>query len=134
LGNSIFNRLDSNFIVNILINFLRKQNLFKNINFLQRNLGRISISEFYLINNNIIKIKKPKFILLLGIDNIKFYNKLNINIYQGSFYLSSIFKLINIILPTNIFLEQIVNYINLEGRIRISNKIISIYKYLKILI
>ena len=130
-GNSIFNRIDSNSIYNILIYLILKLNIKYNINFLQRNVGRINYLEIYVNTLNIYKKKKNNFYMnyLIGIDNYNLYKK-NYNIFQGFFYISNLFKQINLIFPTSIYVEQATSYINLEGRYRYTNKIITPYKFI----
>jgi hypothetical protein len=131
LGNSIYNRLDSNSIYNTLLYLNLKLNIKYNINFLQRNLGRINYLELYVNKLNIYKLKKNNnnFNYLIGLDNYNLNTK-NYNIFQGFFYISNLFKQINLILPTSIYIEQSSSYINLEGRFRYTNKIITPYKFI----
>lgn len=131
IGNSIINRLDSNYIMNMLIYFTNKIKIKYNINILQKNIGKLSYLENYLNNNNIIKKKKnfyQSFNYLIGLDNIKLHSA-NYNIFQGFFYISNLFKEINLILPTSIYIEQAISYLNLEGRYRVTNKVITPFKF-----
>lgn len=57
--------------------------------------------------------------------------KKNVNIYQGPFHISSIYKYINIILPTQLYTETSATYINLEGKYRSTNKAITCSKQIK---
>ena len=58
LGSSIFTRFDSNDILQTIIFYFGKFNLYQNINFLQRNLGRINYLEINLNNTKSVKYKK----------------------------------------------------------------------------
>ena len=131
LGDSIVNRLDSKSINNILLFWLNQLNIKNNINFLQRNLGRINYLETYINNLNIIKKKRnnKNFFYLLGIDNFNL-KKQNFNVFQGFFYISKLFNNINLIFPTSIYTEQITSYINLEGRFRYTNKVTNCFKFI----
>lgn len=134
LGSSVYLRNDSSAIYNTLLYFTYEYNLINNINFLQRNLGRINFQEFSLNKSlnikNRITNKLSKFVYIIGADcnnlNLK---QTNYNIYQGFFYISNYFHKINLILPTSIYVEQNSSYINLEGRFRYTNKAITPYKF-----
>lgn len=137
LGSSFFIRMDYNNILNSLIYFFKEFNInIKNLNVIFRHLGRISFYEsnlFYNINNKskFYKNKMNSFNYFLGLDNLNFiekFNKLNINIYQGFFYISKIFEFINLVLPSTIYIEESSLYLNIEGRIRYSNLAIKPFK------
>jgi hypothetical protein len=139
LGGSSLIRKDSNSFLNIFLFFLFKFKLPINyINIIQRYLGRISYSEIYLqsfLNKKLIKFneKYSDFNYLIGIDNNPIKKKnlyKNFCIFQGFFYISNLFKEINLILPTSIYVEQISSYINLEGRYRNTNKAITAFKFI----
>lgn len=131
LGSYAINRLDTNAIIKTLLILKNKINIISNFNILQRNIGKINYLEINLKNLNIYKLNKniKKFNYLIGIDNYNL-NKNNYNIYQGYFFITNLFKNINLILPTSIYTEQITSYLNLEGRYRITNKIITPYKFI----
>lgn len=63
----------------------------------------------------------------IDIDVSKIYklNKFDINIYQGPFYLNFFMSYIWLILPTTLYHEDYLTYINLEGRYRVTQKAIS---------
>jgi len=135
LGNSILVRFDFMNVFNSLIYVMSKLHLnWKNLNVIQRNLGRITGSELNLLSkiNVIQKNKFNSFNHLLGIDKMitGLTLKNNFNVYQGSFYLSNIFNSINIILPVSIYTESNESYINLEGRFRQTNKVITPFKFI----
>lgn len=129
IGNAAFSRSDSDSILNSIFYFSFKLGLLiKNINIISRHLGRLTHFELGLSSNNInlnsIYKKKNSFIFLLGVDNVnKILNKKNKNfqIFQGFFYILNFFKDINLVLPTSIYSEKVSSYINLEGRLRITN-------------
>lgn len=136
IGMSVLNRIDSN---SILFGFLNLFNKFKlydysNLNLISKFLGRISSFEIGILqglNSNMLnqKIYKKAINHYCGIDLdvSKIYNlsKENINIYQGSFYLNFFMIYIWLILPTTLYHEDYLGYINLEGRYRLSQKAVS---------
>ncbi len=134
IGSSTQIRNDYNSILNKILYFFHKLKLNINkLNIISRDLGRISLFEINLlqkINNKSIFIKKKSFNFILGLDNLLFNikNKLNINVYEGYFFMSNIFEYVNLILPTTIYVEERSYYLNLEGRLRFTNKAISQFK------
>jgi len=137
LGSSFFIRMDYNNILNSLIYFFKEFNInIKNLNIIFRHLGRISFYETNLFYNKnyrskFYKNKFNSFNYFLGLDNLNFiekFKKLNINIYQGFFYISKIFEFINLVLPSTIYIEESSSYLNIEGRIRYSNLAIKPFK------
>lgn len=77
------------------------------------------------------KFKKISFNYYCGVDfdiykiNINNNNNNNINVYQGNFYINFFIKFIWLILPSGVFTEYFFNYLNLEGRYRLTQKAIS---------
>lgn len=139
VGSSSLIRNDSNTIINSIWNFMKFSNiLISNINILSRNLGRISANEFNILYNikpisNLSKNnKKNYFNFFLGVDNlcINVKNYKNINIFLGSFFIINFFEFINLIFSSSIYVEDIFSYLNLEGRFRYSNKVITPSKYI----
>jgi NADH-quinone oxidoreductase subunit G len=132
IGSSIISRVDSNEIINLIFFLFKKSNmLLSQLNVLNRHLGRISISEFNLLNKTILKSKDfasklTSFNYILGLDYIDntLKNKCNVNVFQGSFYNDIVFQYVNLILPASIYIEQSSNYLNLEGRFRVSNRVV----------
>ena len=128
IGNTTFCRSDSDSILNSIFYFSSKLGLLiKNINIISRHLGRLTHFELGL-SSSVISLdslnKKGSFIFLLGIDNItKVLNKKykNFQVFQGFFYILNLFKNVNLVLPTSIYSEKVSSYINLEGRLRVTN-------------
>jgi NADH dehydrogenase/NADH:ubiquinone oxidoreductase subunit G len=138
LGSSSLIRNDSSTIINTIWNFIKLSYVpIKHINILSRNLGRISAYEFNVLYNiksmsNIAKNnKKNYFNFFIGVDNLcnnkKSYN--HINIFLGSFFIINFFEFINLIFSSSIYVEDIFSYLNLEGRYRYTNKVITPAKY-----
>jgi hypothetical protein len=138
IGSSSLIRYDLNVLINLVFNMLKTKLIkIKNINILSRHLGRISSLEINIINNkNIIynykKLKKIKYFnFFIGVDLIDLNKNIkNINIYLGSFFIVNFFEIINLVLSSSIYTEDIFSYLNLEGRFRYTNKIISPVKYI----
>jgi hypothetical protein len=139
LGTSTLIRNDTKALLNSLLKFFFEHKLdINNLNIINRHLGKISYSEIAIGTS--IKLKSSSFLkkltsfnFLLGIDNIntlKIKNKKNFNIYQGSFFISNFFESINLILPSSIYSEQLLSFINLEGRFRYTNKAITPFKFI----
>jgi hypothetical protein len=138
LGSSSLIRNDSNTIINTIWNFIKfSYTPIKHINILSRNLGRISAYELNVLYNiksisNLARNnKKNYFNFFIGIDNLcnnkKSYK--NINIFLGSFFIINFFEFINLIFSSSIYVEDIFSYLNLEGRYRYTNKVITPAKY-----
>lgn len=132
LGSSSIVRKDSNNILNLIWKLINKIDInIKKINILSRHLGRISVFELNAIYNikPLICTSNNKiqyFNFIIGIDNINLRkNKKDINVYLGSFFINSFLELINLILSSSIYVEDLFSYLNLEGRFRYTNKIIS---------
>ena len=138
IGSSSLIRNDSHTIVYSIWNFIKLSKIsIKNVNILSRNLGRISAYEFNVLYNiksipNIAKINKINYFnFFIGIDNLCNNNKnhKNINIFLGSFFIINFFEFINLIFSSTIYVEDIFSYLNLEGRFRYTNKVITPAKY-----
>jgi len=138
IGSSSLIRNDSHSIVYLIWNFIKLSRIsIKNVNILSRNLGRISAYEFNVLYNiksipNITKINKINYFnFFIGVDNLCNNNKnnKNINIYLGSFFIINFFEFINLIFSSSIYVEDIFSYLNLEGRFRYTNKVITPAKY-----
>lgn len=137
IGMSILNRIDSN---NILFGFLKlfdnlKIYKYDQLNIIPKFLSRISCFEVGLLpsvkgnlyqNNNTQELIINHFCGVdLDINKIFNLNNKNINIYQGSFYINIFIKYIWLIMPVNLYTETYLNYLNLEGRFRSTQKAIS---------
>lgn len=135
LGSSALVRFDSSSLINGILYFLDKLGLnYNNLNLIYRYSGRINALDAGLINNknNFLKLRSLKsFNYFCGVDidsfNFNTINKNSFNVYQGSFYPMDFDKLsyLNLILPVNIFIEESNSYLNLEGRLRKMNKVIT---------
>jgi NADH dehydrogenase/NADH:ubiquinone oxidoreductase subunit G len=110
-----------------------------NFNIISKFLGRLSSFEIGILpgiksnlNFNYNKFKKGIFLHLCGIDyEIVKLNTLklkNFIIYQGSFYINTFFKYLSLVLPVTIFTEKFSSYLNLEGRLRFTQKAITSFK------
>jgi len=137
IGSSSLIRNDSNSIINSIWYFCSFISLsIKNINILSRHLGRISsfeLNSFYNIKTiNISDNFKnvSYFNFFIGIDTYYLTRKKDINIFLGSFFLINFFEFINLVLSSSIYVEDLFSYINLEGRFRYTNKIITSAKYI----
>jgi len=135
VGSSNLIRIDSDFLLNSLFSFFFEFKLpINNLNIINRHLGRLSFSELGLTQGIKLKSKFLKslnsFNFLVGLDNINFVKKTNINVYQGFFYISNFFENINLILPSSIFSENILSFLNLEGRFRNTNKAVVPFKFI----
>lgn len=132
------NRIDSNDIIYPIFNLCKRLN-FDNclhVNILSKFLGRISSFEMGAlpgINSNILNNKlldRYKSINLycgidLDINKIHNINKINLNIYQGPFYINKLIEYLWLFLPTNVYTESCFYYMNLEGRYRFTQKAIN---------
>lgn len=104
--------------------------LTNNIGLINRFMGRMTFSELNLTSNfeklNFFK-KSFNFFCNVDLDLFFFNNKLldSFNIYQGIFYHSFLSFYFDLILPVTNYLEDYLSYLNLEGRIRSTNKIVS---------
>jgi NADH-quinone oxidoreductase chain G len=130
IGSSASIRLDSLSLFEV-INFYKNKFFIKNLNIISRHLGRISGLELNLFSQIIckskrLKLKKVNF--LLGLDHINFNITHNLNIFLGFFYLSNFFEYISLIFASQIYVENKFSYLNLEGRFRYTNKIITPFK------
>ena len=90
----------------------------KNLNVINRHIGRISLNEAGAVSNIKAKAKKlnnfNSFNFILGLDKFNIFEKKNkdFNVYQGSFYISNFFDMINLILPTSVYVEHLSLFIN----------------------
>jgi len=137
VGSSNILRVDKDFLLNSLFYFLHEFKLpIKNLNVVNRHIGRISLNEVGVVSNIKAKAKKlnniNSFNFILGLDKFNIFEKKNkdFNIYQGSFYISNFFDIINLILPTSVYVEHLSLFINLEGRFKFTNKAITPFKFI----
>lgn len=135
LGMFLLNRIDFNGIFNSVSFFISKyvKTDFRALNILSNNLGRLSAFELNFLPSvhsnfsyNLKNIKKS-FSFFCGVDDFIFNNNQdNFIVYQGSFRDSVLsFKNANLIFPVSTFVERISYFINIEGRIRNTKKVLS---------
>lgn len=97
-------------------------------------MGRLSCFEFGALpgsNYSVLPvrcIKKPSFFFLCGIDNFVVKHIDDFVVFQGSFQ-SNFFNFVNLVFPIYLYIERISFFLNLEGRFRKSQKIVSSFKY-----
>ena len=134
---SILNRLDSSYILLSIINLFNNLNYFtyENINIIPRFLGRISAFEFNILPGKHSNMLLNKYNTLtfnhycgIDFDIVKIFNltRNNLNIYQGFFNINIFVFFIWLILPVTLFTESYLFYYNLEGRFRMTKKVISV--------
>ena len=134
LGSSSIIRNDSTAILNNILIFTNYFHIaIKNINILSRHLGRIACFELNLcfsIKNIKHKNNLNYFNFFIGLDTIylNFKKQKNINVYVGSFFLLNFFEYLNLVLSASIYVENTFSYLNLEGRFRYTNKVITAAK------
>lgn len=98
-------------------------------------LGRISSFELGFIPGvttslNKVNLKKINISYLCGIDEYKNVNNNSFIIYQGLFKTNSLlYNSANLIFPVSSFVERKATYLNLEGRLRFTKKIITAFKF-----
>lgn len=71
----------------------------------------------------------PSIFFLCGVDDFVNYNSKDFIVFQGSFQ-NSFLQFTSLVFPTSIYTEKVSFYLNLEGRFRKSQKVISCFKYL----
>lgn len=140
VGNSILVRNDSNFIISSLYFFINKIFNIKNINWkplaiVPLYLGRISAFELGFLPgvNSLFTFSKSNLLSLFYLCGVDSYNNINDNafiIYQGSLKTNtSLFNKANLIFPVSTYVERSSTYLNLEGRIRFTKKVITPFKF-----
>jgi len=98
-------------------------------------LGRISCSELGFVPGPFYfeQRSEDNFVslyYLCGVDDYKIFSLRNFIVYQGSLRtLSSLFSNSNLIFPVSIHVERRSVFMNLEGRIRPMNKILTPFKF-----
>ena len=139
LGSSLLNRID-----NLAILASIRQTFF-NLNIgtdsssylsvVSPFLGRLSASEvgfFPGINTKVLSTHDLMFSYLCGVDNISLNNNsANFLVYQGLFKPNDyLFSKVNLILPTTSFIERNATFLNIEGRLRYTKKVIIPFKFI----
>jgi NADH dehydrogenase/NADH:ubiquinone oxidoreductase subunit G len=143
LGSSSLYRIDANFFFDSLGFFMSKysKNLYfvnNGLNVISNFLGRLSSFEVGCLpgtksSNFCLNLrKKISFLYLLGTENFFFDNleQNNFVVYQGGFQeFGSFFKNISLIFPVSIYTERVSTFLNLEGRIRRTQKAIVSFRF-----
>jgi NADH-quinone oxidoreductase chain G len=138
LGHSVLSRLDSNFFIDSLNFLFNKFALFsKNcLNIVSNYLGRLSCFEVGVlpnVNSSLFlfeRIISNAFLYLVGTDRVinnLIYSDLNFVVYQGSFQESSQLLNFSLIFPVTVYTERLSTYLNIEGKIRRTQKAISCF-------
>jgi len=138
IGASILNRSDNASIFNILLVTLNK--FFKTslissfISIVSPYLGRLSVNEIGFspgINSNFSVKGTPSMIYLVGVDNFYADVTRSFLVYQGIFKANSfLFRRANLIFPTTSFVERDSSFLNIEGRLRFTKRIIIPFKFI----
>ncbi len=138
LGENLISRIEGEFYYKNIFYFFHKilkinlnSKIYNNPNIISNNLGRITNLELGILpgindnnfnkNNNKLNSYNKKFIYLCGIDNFDFLNTINLKeesfiVYQGNFSgWEFIYKFVDIILPSKLYIEQETYYLNIEG-------------------
>ena len=139
LGESLLSSSNGNSVISSISYFTGKifnsvSSNWKPLNIVTPYLGKISSFEVGFlpgINSNFLSsFKKSSLSYLIGVDN---YNKVTENsfvVYQGPIKTNSVlFNKANIILPISTYTERDSTYINLEGRLRFTKKVITPFKF-----
>jgi NADH-quinone oxidoreductase chain G len=135
LGPSLSSRLDFKCYLRGLLSFLKVSNFSLNsFGLISKFLGRLSACEvgfpfkFTPLSN---QAKRSKFLFLCGVDyeDVNLGNLAeNFTIYQGSFYAGNFLACLNLVLPACTFTEKFSSFLNLEGRLRFTQKAVSPFK------
>lgn len=134
LGMFLLNRVDFSDIFNSLSFFIKNyiKSEFRSLNILSNNLGRLSSFELGFIPSVYSKFSYnfsksiKSFCFFVGVDDFIFKSKDSFLVYQGSFRDTVLsFKKADLIFPVSTYVERISFFINLEGRIRNTKKVLS---------
>ena len=109
-------------------------NIWKPLSIISLYLGRISAFEVgflpginYIYNN----YKKLSLLYLCGTDNINNFNDNSFIVYQGFIKPNNnLYSKINLILPISTYAERKSSYLNIEGRVRVMQKVITAFKFI----
>jgi len=138
LGNAVLNRIDGFSIYNAIAKAFGR--IFKNsisstyLNVISYQLGKISANEIGLsgVNSYFSADNKLSFSYLCGVDN--FYintNGASLLVYQGIFKANNfLFGRANLVFPTTSIYERNSSFINIEGRLRYTKKVITPFKFI----
>ena len=136
LGMSFVTRKDSRVLSSNFYSFLKKLkkfNSFLSSGFLSSNLGFLSSSELNFSKEKSFTKDNPEnlgFVFLHNTFNYLFINLYSFSIYQGhyvnAFQHSS--KL-SVFLPSTLFVENSNTFLNMEGRLRVTKKIVTPFKF-----
>jgi len=125
-GVSFFSQINSSNFFNLFCNWINK-NFFYNVAVIFPFVGYLSFFEY---NSGLNKFffNKNNFIYLSNVDDINFINSFsNLNnfcVYNGSFFDEGA-QISNIIIPTFTFFENDYEFLNIEGRVRKSLRVLS---------
>jgi len=121
--------------VNTLITGLVYNSLINSyLNIVSPYLGRISTHEVGAlpgINNSSSIISNKALIYLAGVDNYMIAGSGSFLVYQGIFKTNNfLFSQANLIFPTTSFVERSSSFLNIEGRLRFTKKVIIPFKFI----
>jgi len=138
LGSSVLNRVDGSSIYNAVASVFGR--IFKNsissayLNVVFYQLGKISANEIGLsgVNSSFSIDNKLSFFYLCGVDNFYINNNgASLLIYQGIFKANNfLFGRANLVFPTTSIYERNSSFINIEGRLRFTKKVITPFKFI----
>jgi len=135
IGSAVFRRLDGFDLLSALLQFVTNARLsFSFLHIISLKMGRICASELALVTPLSIgwlKVRYDKLIssciYLCGVDysllTMPFSQLFRVSyvIFQGSFANSEFKFLVDILLPVNVYTENSLSYLNLEGKLRQTN-------------
>jgi len=136
LGSSLLSRLDLQTCLNGFFCVLRTLELnLSSLNVVSKFLGRLSAFE----TGNLPSVRSSKgpfkhrnFLFLCGVDfegsKLSDFQLKNFTVYQGSFYINNFVQYLNLILPSCAFTEKFSSFLNLEGRLRFTQKAVAPFK------
>lgn len=137
IGSSFLNRIDGFSLVSTLLKFFSNLQLsLNNLHFVYNSLGVLSGFEYGLpVTMNSISCLQSgyntskSFIYFIGVDfdllSLQKVNAESFLVYHGSFLTDKVLNFINLILPMPLYTEKSSLFLNLEGRLRKSERAIS---------
>ncbi len=105
--------------------------MFNILSFTSIYMGRISLFEVGSLKRyDNISTFYNKIFYLIGVDSILNYSNNSFIIYQGFFKTNSfLYNKANLIFPISTYMERYSTYLNIEGRIRLTKKAITSFKF-----
>jgi len=103
------------------------------LNIVNYQLGKISTSEIGLSSINYDFSVNPKLVFsyLCGVDTFYLNNDSSFLVYQGIFKANNfLFGKADLVLPTTSCYERNASFINVEGRLRFTKKVITPFKFI----